>query len=165
MLQKITLSLMALTSLAVSSYAHLGLSKTECDALYNQFPSRTELPNSFIYHLQGIDITITFNGDRAIAISYYAPLGLSERQIGILAEKNNVDWNNLTTVPIADSWLDKNKLAEKRPHVDELYDPFHKEVHVTVTEHKQYIDIVTTAGENFLAAYYDQKAKESLKEL
>jgi hypothetical protein len=156
---------MALTSLAISSYAHLGLSKTECDALYNQFPSRTELPNSFVYHLQGIDITVTFANDRAVAIGYYAPLGLTEKQISILAEKNNIDWDALVVVPKTDSWLAKNKLATKRPHVDELYDPENKGVHVTVTAQKQYIDIVTTVGENFLADYYDRKAKEALKEL
>jgi hypothetical protein len=156
---------MALTSLAISSYAHLGLSKTECDALYNQFPSRTELPNSFVYHLQGIDITVTFANDRAVAIGYYAPLGLTEKQISILAEKNNIDWDALVVVPKTDSWLAKNKLATKRPHVDELYDPENKGVHVTVTAQKQYIDIVTTVGENFLADYYDRQAKEALKEL
>jgi hypothetical protein len=165
MLRKIILSLFALASLAISSYAHLNLSKTQCDALYNQFPARTELPNSFIYHLQGIDITITFADDKAIAISYYAPLGLSEKQISILAEKNNIYWDNLVEVPKRDSWLAKNKLAAKRPHVDELYDPENKGVHVTVTEQKQWIDIVTTEGENFLADYYDRKAKEALKEL
>ena len=47
--------------------------------------------------------------------------------------------------------------------MDELYDMSNKDVHVTVTEHKQWVDIVTIEGETILADLADKNAKEALK--
>jgi hypothetical protein len=48
------------------------------------------MPNSFLYNLQGIDSTILFSHDKAVAITYYAPTGLSEKFVSILAAKIGV---------------------------------------------------------------------------
>jgi hypothetical protein len=167
MIRKTLLSLFGIAALAVSSsYAHLGLTKTECDALYNQFPERSDMPNGYVYNLQGVTISLIFSPitKKAVSISYYAPAGLNEKFVSILAGKNGVDWTNLVATPKEDSWLAKNKLSEKRPPVDELYSPDNKNTHVTVTEKKQYIDIVTSEGEEILSKYWDEQAQKALKD-
>lgn len=158
------LPLAILTSLAISSYGHLGLTKTECDALYNQFPNRGDMHNSYQYSQHGVGVTVVFSNEKAVVITYHLEGGFSDKQIEILLAKNDLSWSDFIPVPSGDSWMRNNKLKTKQPISTELYNPSEKGTHVTVSERNQWVNIVTQDGENMLFDYFDKLAKEQLKD-